>query len=237
MEKLVPKKLSPKKLAKTSEENLVNLDSSQPLSQLMPVCLSPSLCALSPSLPLLASSLSLCPSLLSLCLSHKPLCPVSLSPSPPPLQPTPREEATSITCHSLFSYALLCRLCPGPTRCSGIPSTPPRYLIPMCVIVCMCTHTITITHTHTHTHTHTDTFYLGKDVNGGEENTEEHNSQGVRAGAEEEAERGKVEEPALLKPSNVRAVASCLGGRGGGILPNACFTYRMPYKWDKGECG
>jgi hypothetical protein len=99
----------------------------------------------------------------------------------------------------------------------------------------MCTHTITITHTHTHTHT--DTFYLGKDVNGGEENTEEHNSQGVRAGAEEEAERGKVEEPALLKPSNVRAVASCLGGRGGGILPNACFTYRMPYKWGKGECG
>jgi hypothetical protein len=70
------------------------------------------------------------------------------------LQPTPREGATSITCHSLFSYALLCRLCPGPTRCSGIPSTPPRYLIPMCVIVCMCTHTITITHTHTHTHTH-----------------------------------------------------------------------------------
>jgi hypothetical protein len=103
----------------------------------------------------------------------------------------------------------------------------------VCVCVCVCKHTIT--HTITITHTHTDTFYLGKDVKGGEENTEEPNSQGVRAGAEEEAERGKVEEPALLKPSNVRAVASCLGGRGGAFLPNAGFTYRMPYKWGKGE--
>jgi hypothetical protein len=117
-----------------------------------PVSLSPSPCVLSLSLSLSLCSLSLFSaralslallSTISLplfvpCLSHKPLCPVSLSPSPPPLQPTPREGATSITCPSLLSQALPCRLCPGPPRCSGIPSTPPRYLIPMCVCVCVC---------------------------------------------------------------------------------------------------
>ena len=48
-------------------------------------------------------------------------------------------------------------------------------------------------------------------------------------------ERGRVEEPVLLKPSDVRALASCLPenlvfGVGSQV------TYRMPYKWGKGVC-
>jgi hypothetical protein len=155
MEKLVPKKLSPKKLAKTSEENLVNLDSKSTIvttdacmSLSFPVCpvsLSPSPCVLS-------LALSLSPLSLSVSQTFVPCISLPLSPA------LAANAARGSDEHHLPQSLFICTALQALPRADALQwDTFYSAKVPytdVCDCVYVYTHNYNHTHTHTHTHTH-----------------------------------------------------------------------------------